>query len=47
MSAVKLLDSPRYKLWKFFADTHDLHLLDSELNDIVQVVRDYLNEDNQ
>jgi hypothetical protein len=29
----------RLGLWNFFVQTHDLHLLDSELNDIIVAVR--------
>ena len=31
-------DSPRYKLWKFFCAEHNLHLLDTEMNDIIREV---------
>lgn len=34
-------DGPRYLLWKFFADEHDLSLLESELNEILHEVEKY------
>lgn len=32
----------RYELWKFFADEHKLTLVESELDDTIYAVEDYI-----
>lgn len=43
MSKVEYSDS-RYNLWKFFNDEHSLILLDREMDDIINAVEEYQNE---